>query len=429
MNKERIKARELIQKGSYNEAIKVYYFMWNEKEEILDEWLGWEYASALKKVGRIDDAIKICRVIYKNNSTFRYNNHLYSWCLYEKYFKNLNLKEKPNDIETLIKIGKFIVNITEQNEKLPYEKTVWKIIELNKEPFNVEVIHEWLEKLDVEKLSDNIAVVVIDNKKIKLASSKEKWFYLKSKCLKAMKRYEECIGICELAFEQIKEFHNNRDVWLHVYRAECIFKIGRAKEAIDILTELSQKKEHWVIHSTIFQMKVETGEVEEGLINAFTAALSKEEKNVKVKLFFEIGRVLEKKGDSEYALMHYLLSRELRNEKNWSVPKELESCIERLSYEVEVKSDNLIKELNEFWTNSKLVKTIRYEGCVLSIMPNNKAGFIRLDSENYYFRVNSILNFKKDLKIGAKVSFSIVESFDRKKQRSSKEAKDILFLN
>lgn len=429
MNNERIKAKEYLENGNYNEAIRLYSLIWNGNKVKIDQWLGWEYTCALKKVGRIDDAIKICRIIYQTNSEFRYNNHQYSWCLYEKYFKNINLKDKTQDINKLIDVASFIIKITEQNDKLPYEKTIWKIIKLHKEPFDAKVINEWLKKLDVNKLTDKTTMVVKDGRNISLASSKEEWFYLTSKCLRELRSYEECIKTCDLALHSINEFHNNRDIWMQVEKAECIYKLGQVEEAVNLLNELTLKKEHWVIHNTLFQIQVELGNIEEGLVNAYTAALSKDLAKGKVNMFFKIGNVLEKQKNYKAALMHYLFTRQIRNENKWKIPTELETCIERLSVYEEIELGNLLKDLNKFWTDNKLSKARRFEGCVLSIMPNNKAGFIKLENDNYYFKVISILDSRSKLKVGAKVSFSITESFDKKKNKASKEARDILFVN
>jgi hypothetical protein len=90
--------------------------------------------------------------------------------------------------------------------------------------------------------------------------------------------------------------------------------------------------------------------------------------------------------------------------------------------------DNLYKELRAFWINEKIRLTPREKGIIVNILPNGKAGFIKGDNGSYYFQVQSILKDKYKLKRDMKVSFTLIDSFDKRKNTPTKEAVDVVFL-
>ena len=179
MNELRNKAKRLRDAKKYDEALKVYKILVDDIQfDNMDKWLGWEYADTLKKCNRLDESILICKNIYQHNKDFNYIKFLYSWCLYEKYFKNLDINNKVNinDAIHICKIGNFIINIIDQNSNTPYEKTIYKIIKLleninfsNKD----EKILKWIEKLDLDKISRDVYVFECNGKRLEKASMYE----------------------------------------------------------------------------------------------------------------------------------------------------------------------------------------------------------------------------------------------------------------
>ncbi|MBU3102243.1 MULTISPECIES: tetratricopeptide repeat protein [Clostridium] len=224
----------------------------------------------------------------------------------------------------------------------------------------------------------------------------------------------------------INKFHNDRDVWMQARKAECISLLGDPEAAINLLEQLLVKKDHWTIHKTIFQMKIDLKYYDEGLGHAFMAALTKDPPDKKINLYYKIGQVLEMKKEYKYALMHYVFVKQIRVEKKWNIPSELIQCIDRLSVKDEIKTDNLHMQLRDYWVSQKILISKRFEGFIMKFLPNGKAGFIKVKNNSYYFRTSSILSLKKDVFKDVKVSFSLVDSFDIKKGISTKEAVDIL---
>lgn len=430
MEYSRENAKLLFKNKNFEDAVLVYSKLWENdiNSKKVDKWLGWEYAKALKQLEKLDEAIGICKLIYKSDTSFKYNRDLLAWCLYEKFIKNLKSKDKVENIHQTIKIAIFITKITEQDTNLPYEKTVWKIINFYKEPFNAAEIDRWLCKLNIDLLDDKQSFALVDNKNIEMASSKEKWYYLKCKSLEKLGKYEECIGLCNSALINVKRFHNNRDIWIEKEKAECLSKLGHKEKAINLLLELLNRNEHWSLHEKIFQIQVELRNYENALSHAYAATLSKDPPRGKINLYFEIGKVLEERKEYEYSLIHFYFVKKIREEEGWKNPKELILSIERLEKIITINTDNLYKKLKDYWINEKLKLYDRYEGTILKVMPNGKAGFVKLQHNSYYFKCTSFLTKNKNLSEGDKVTFRVIDSFDHKKGIATKEATDILFI-
>lgn len=426
MDYNRETAKSLYENGDVEKALQIYKVLWEQQiGKSVDCWLGWEYACTFKKAGKIDEAIAICKKVYQENKKFKYINDLLSWCLYEKYLKDIKDTNKPKDISQIVAIANFITHITCQDSKMPYEKSVWKVIKLYKNPFNGTEINFWLDKLNVDLLSEESYCITLNGKKIELASNKEEWYYLKCKALSNMGHFKECIKLCEIALLSGIKFHNDRDVWIEREKAHSIAATGDKENAVNLLKQLLLKKEHWTIYKEIFQIKAELGNYDEALFNAYTAALTRDPPRVKVNLYFDIGRVLEIKGEYECALMHYLFSKEIRKNEQWNVSEKLQNYINRLEVKHNIITDNLFEGLKKFWLNEKFKCTKRYKGTIMRLLPNHKAGFIKSNSESYYFRTNSVLN-NNYIKESMVVTFSLIDSIDMKKNVKTKEAIDIL---
>lgn len=430
MEYSREKARKFSKDKNFLEARQIYSKLWSDniQKSCIDKWLGWEYAKVLKNIGELDKSISICKAIYEADNEFKYNNDLLSWCLYEKYFKNLTYENINKNPSYFFRLAEFIIKITKQEDILPYENTIWKVVKLYKKPFKAEIVYKWLSKLDVDKLNNMSNIIKANDKDIELASPKEEWFYLMCKSLKELCRYDECIEMCDLAFLSISKFHNDRDVWMYVMKAESLLAIGLKEQAADLLNQLLIKKEHWVLYKTIFKVQVALGNDDEGLISAYSAALSRDPLKGKVNLLYDIGKILEKKKEFKYALMHYNLCKIIKMENSWNVQNELNNSIEKLSDIVNIESNNLLDELKDYWKKNKIKSSKRLAGIIFKILPPGKAGFIKTDDESYYFKKGSLLSTKVNLQEGTKVTFTLKDSFDSKKGKMTKEAVDILYV-
>jgi tetratricopeptide (TPR) repeat protein len=432
VDSNRINARKLRSEKKYLEALPLYKNLWvGYKGVKLDCWLAWEYADTLKRSGMIDEAIDICKKVYEIDKVFKYNLDLLAWCLYEKYIKSINVDNPPKDIEKTIRIANFITQISKQESGSPYEYTVWTMIKTlkNRAAVNYSDIDFWLMKLNADLLSD-ISYVVTDKtgKQRELASKKEDWYITKCKILYRTNKYEECLEFCNKSLSIISTFHYDNDIWLNTKKAYCMGVLGEKENAVQMLKSLLVRKEHWSINDMIFRLQVELGEHKSGLFYAYKAALSKDPLRGKVNLFLRIGEVLETLNSKDYALKHYMLCKKIREEEGWKVSGRLDESIASIEGGTGKYSDgDIYRELKMYWTEQKLSFTERSTGVITSLLPTGKAGFLKCENNSFYFQLSSVINRHK-LKINKKVEFSLIDSFDKKKNKETKQAVDILVL-
>jgi len=71
-----------------------------------------------------------------------------------------------------------------------------------------------------------------------------------------------------------------------------------------------------------------------------------------------------------------------------------------------------------------------HKGTIIKILANNNAGFIKEEgSISIYFELKNYLGEKGEVTEGLKVSFTKVESYDKKKQKKSFKAIGINKIN
>ncbi len=424
----RERAKSLRQMKKYEDAEIIYRDIYNNSDlKKVDKWIGWEYADTLKKLNKIDEAIKISKHIYLYNKEFKYIKDLLAWCLYEKYFKDIK-QEQIKDIDNLINIGSFITNITIQDEKLPYEKITFKIIKLvqKSEKYNkFEIVNEWLDKLNYKELSKSSYTLNNNEiKKIEIASPFEEWFYYKIKCQYELGNYIQCKENCEYILNEVNRFHNNRDKWIKRIKANCLWNLGEKDNSIKVLQDLNKEFKNIIIMYELAQKYIEIGEMKKGMDIASRAILFNEPIDKKVGIITMLGEIFYKSNEKEDAFVYYSICKDHIYNNSFKI--NIENRIKELSKDCNIKSQDIMKMFKKVTLSNICFSSERKQGRVLSLLSNNKAGFIKHDSKSYYFKINSLIDKRTYIKIDDKVTFSIVDSFDKRKGNKSEEAIDII---
>ena len=427
MDNLREEAKSYRKSREYNKAAEIYKNIIRDCEiENLDKWLGWEYADTLKRIGYLDDAIEVCKCIYKKDESFKFIKDLLAWCLYEKYFKNNN---NINIIE-LEKIATFITKIVEgDNDKTPYNKVVLRMINKFKKPFVYDKIIQWLEKADLNYLSrEPYRVSTKEDREVELASNLEEWYYLYCKTLYYKKDYKKCLIYKEKAFKDINKFHNSYDIWLNRLEYLCYKNLGELNKAIEGIEVLLNKRELWVCYYDLADVYMLLNENNKAILYLSKALLSNGEDKSKIKAYELMGRVLKNIGRYKEAEMHLLYGKEIRVKENWKIPDNLKEDLKEIdkSYKDKIISLNLKNDLIDIW-RKELLNDNRQYGEIITIGPNNRYGFIKGENENYYFRKSSIID-RRFIKQGMKVSYKLKKGFDVKKNTESVEAIEILIM-
>lgn len=419
MEELRKKAKQLKEEQNYDEAVKVYSEIYSND---CDKWLGWEYSYCLKKLGKNDEAIEICKRIYSKEKNFKYNNDLLAWLLFEVYFKDINKNYTYKEINHLYEIAIFISKIVHQDENSPYEKVMLKTLKILKHHSNKneDKILGIIGRLDVKKLSDIPPTYVVNNRKQEFQSNKEMFYVYKSKALYSKKSYQDCIECCEEALTSINKFHHDNEIWIESRKALCVGQIESIDVAIDKLKELSAIKNHWIFHYEIGQLYQSIKEYEKALLYYCRAAITSEHDQMKVTLYFEMALLIEMTGDNYYANMHALYSKYIRDKEGWNISTELNSFLDKIDKREKENNVQYIV-LQDYWIRKIYEMLGEQKGTITSIAINGKFGFVRSRSGSYYFKTDSTLG-RFYPKQNDNVTFCIVKSFDKKKNQFTNEA-------
>lgn len=419
MEELRIQAKQLKDEKAYDKAIEKYSQIYSPD---CDKWVAWEYAHCLKRLEQHDRAIDICKTLYSKDKTFKYNNDLLAWLLFEKYFKEIKQVYSYEEVNLIYKIALFVSEIVTQDEETPYEKIMLKTLRILKKNSNNpdDKILTILEKIDTQKLSETAPKYKIKDKEQEYQSNKEMFYAYKTKALYNKKLYEECISCCEEALNTIEKFHHNNDIWIQSRKALCLGEMENVDIAINELKKLVAIKLHWIFYAEIARLYQAINDNINALLYFCRAAITSDPPQMKVTLYYEMAELINTLGDSNIANLHAVFAKDIREKEGWNISSELNALINETK-KADNKQKAQIEILQEYWL-SKIYETLgTLIGTISNIHRNGKFGFIKSGKESYYFKIVSILG-RYRAKQGDKVIFSIIESFDKTKSQMTKEA-------
>lgn len=414
-------ASALRKQQEYEEAVALYRALWQEHREQCDEWDGWGYAQSLRKLGRSQEALDICREAYPLKPDFDYLRNLYAWCIFD-----LEIKRDDSEIEKdegrFFKAADAILKLVEPGQYSPYMRTILRVIDYYKSraSYPAERILEWCDRIQPERLS-NVPGRGPDGKgkTVEYASDREKWYSNRCKALHEAGRFEDCIHCGQEALSGFQRFHHDNDIWFKWRIALSRAELGDKETAIAELQGLLSKKKDWFIHHRIAQYLFELGQADQALAYALNAALAPGDLEYKWELFLLMGNLLKAPSDLEVAQKHILLAAKIRQELDWKMPAELSEAVQRLGIDVssEVSAEDLHRSLRRHWQSLKVADMPEGKGEIKNLLPHGKAGFIRGDNgEDYYFKISSFRGLRHLLEPGQRVSFHIERNPDPQKR-------------
>lgn len=426
MDELRNKAKELRNLGDHKEAVEIYVKLYNPN---CDRWIAWEYADSLKKCNDIDLAINICKVTYENSKDFKYIKDLYSWLLFEKYFKSIQDSYQADEIIHLYNTAIFVTKLVTQNINSPYENIVVQTIKiLSKHSSNQwRKVLELISKLDLSMVADKPLIYNKQQKEIEYQSNREMLYAYKTKALLELNQYEDCIKSCNEAFSVIKKFHHDNDTWINLRRAKCITALGDIDNGIELLKDISIKKIHWDIYYELAKMFVKKNDISNALLYFCKAAITKDPPKMKVTLFYDMAILYYEIGNIENARLLCYFAYKIRVSEDWSIPTNLHNLLDKTNaLDKEFEFDN--KKITNLCV-SEIYTILEYkQGNVSKVQPHGKTGFISCGKDSYYFKMSSVINMRS-IKLGDNVNFCLVDSYDQSKNKVTKEASYIQFIN
>ena len=358
-----------------------------------------------------------------------------------KYFKLEKNNEKSHDFDkkysfkfiktiydSIIKEMKEINNENKEyiiyimthlkNSDVFYKITVFKVVEIlfKKQNPEYDKIIKWLEKLEVELLSDEQQKYESNGKKIVRSSEKEKYYMQLSKAYEKLRNYEKAKEISMEALEKLKEFSNDSDIWLRRRVAEYDVDNKDYDKALSIYKDIQKKKNDWFILREIGIIYLKKCEFTKGKNYLLDAACAFGEVNKKLNLFLDLYIYL-KEYDKKLAIMSLKIYFKIRLEENWKITSKDKEMAELEN--IELSKEELIKiSIKRFLENCKELRwkdEVFYKGKVDSI--KDKFFFIKREGGERYYCKTKEYPSKKVPVIGTPLKFNLIETFDNKKNK------------
>jgi len=425
INQQELKqqAIQLRKKKRYNEALPKYEKLWDETG---DEYDGAGLLSCLRKLGLFDRAIPFADELIEKFPDFQ-------WCKNEVIWTYiagiLNKLKEDVPLEKVIDTSKKIMSLNP--EGLAAKMAVFKVLKLAKASNNWDTVDEWVVKLTPESLSTE---PMIDSKGREGWCDQSLWYNYRIKSLIEKDRSEQALEYFDGVIEKFpiqKKFFQRLKALAH-YKLK---NLNGAETIYSILCS-GYKPDWWLLHEYARVLR-DKGSKVDALKMMYQAVSINPKLETMVNLLIDIGMLCKEMKKDEEARAHFVLSSLLRDEKGWSIPKELSSAISELNGTIgDKKEPSSIKEAlsmcHKAWESllgdsypSKSKRKPRKElnGKIIMGKSDLPFCFIKGEGNDSYFCSKSYL--PNDIKDGDKVVFNAIPSFDKKKNKESWKAIDI----
>ncbi len=386
-----------------------------EDPSSFNDFQAMDYVKELKNQGRTDDAIEAGRTFLQvGEGLSGFINH-YGYALYNKYINVDDDKIKEKE-DLFFSIVDEIASLCKQEKYSPLEATINKAMKyvMNQKPVDYQKLSALLDKLDVQELSIDPFINAAGKE---YESKKEKWYRLKVRCAYELADYKSCVEYANMAFTQPIKWHYNNLNWVKYYRASSLVHLQRYEEAENEFLSLGNKIPNVDSFQVLYDLYMNTGKVNEAYTNL-------------VYKFFKSGYTLD-----ELALYEKILEM-VKTGKNQEVIDLANAFLYQLKQENHKDvSQNSINEQYQQMDSSTLYDRLynqlmehldeyieRFEGKVVYYNKDKEFGSIyQEDDDNLFFRQSDYI-YDEVVEKHDVVEYSLMKTYDFKKQRPSSKA-------
>lgn len=414
----------------YDEALPLYEKLWDGGWREGREWAGWGYATCLRKLGRLADALDICREVYRLKPEMEHNCSLYAWCIYDTEIKNKNSATQENERD-FFKAADAIVKLTHVKSKFsPRATTVFKVIDYLTEAranYPAAQILEWLDKLDPVNLSVECWIGPgKDGKQVEYASEQEKWYAERAKALDSLGRYQESKDASLKALKTIDKCHYDNDIWFNYRIAVADKNLGLLDEAQTRLEMVRKRKKDYFIDLEMAEVAFAQNQLNDAIKFACSAALAPGQNDLgfRWKVYFLLAQLFKQKGEIALAKEHALLVWRIRTEQDWNVPAEVKNLASQMAIDLSDKRSarEICSGLLEIWVNTLFGDRKQIRGRIIKVNENGKSGFIEAeDGKKYYYHSRELREKHFLFYYGVKVEFYFEPATEKGKKDSAIE--------
>ncbi|MED4990885.1 tetratricopeptide repeat protein [Parageobacillus toebii] len=418
-------ANSLRKMGKYAEALSIYENLWKSSK---DKFVGAGLLHCLRKLSDYERALKFAMELEREYVDFEWCRNEIIWTYIEGKLLRIDSKAP---IDKTLSVAQKILNLGPNNIAL--QKVVFRVLKVAKKLNKWNIVQEWIDKINPDDIS---------NEPIKTIkgtigwSMQSLWYYYKIYSLLESKKYIEVI---EMADAIRGKFPLQQEMFFVRLKALAYYKLGDFSRAEEIYSQLCNKKgrvEWWLLYEYAKTMK-QLGNHEDAL-NLMYKAISKGNKiESMVTLISDIGFTCMQLNRKEEAFYHIMLFKLIRDKNNWNVQRNVIKLLEKLSEELKLSLERfsykeVLKHCKSYWdtqNSSNIIhkRKIRKSliGKVLITSKEAPYCFIQSGHESFFCLKS---NIPGELVENMEVQFDAILSFDKKKNRESWKAINVVVL-
>lgn len=382
-----------------------------QEATLSDAYILSKLGTRLRHLGAAQEFVdKIDTFNYEDVKQKKYVNDSYLYCLYNAKVSAYEYNEET--FQEFIEVSEKIVTNCEQKSceeynYNPYVLTVHKVIQVLRSRPSTNYFQElkWINKLNPELLPSQPKEIQAGNgKTYELASLKEFYYQVKTRCLEKIENFEECVECCNTALNLFDKLHYRNGLWFAARKLYCECMITGKKEDIENYKEIAERHKFWYMFHKLSNIYLSSGDLENALYYSAKALLSDEFDSEKmINLLYDLGLLFENSNEKFKAKAFYESVLYYRSLAGWHIPEELRFVEKELNLFRDKKPN--IEQLRGFALEVIKSKENLIWGKVININKERKFGFIRYDKDkSMYFSLKTI---KVPLEIGNKVLFKI----------------------
>lgn len=247
-------------------------------------------------------------------------------------------------------------------------------------------------------------------------SHRVQWYLQVTRALLDAERWSDLIAQCDRALT-LPGLQPKERGWVAERRGRALLGLERFEEAVEALGEQVRRSADWWVRHALAQALLGIGDTVGAATQLRLALADGHDLSKRWRVIALLSQLLNEE-DPDLAGHHAAFAQELREEQGWPADRDLATAIAALG--TVGGADR--RRLTEYWRGAEDPDaTPRQEGVVSRVLDGGGSGFLTPDdgSEPLYF---SMGRGKEAPPAGTRVSFTVVDSFDQKKQRASKRA-------
>lgn len=421
----REKALSLRRARRYADALPLYQMMWEQDREACTTWDAWAYALCLQQTRRLDEALDMCRRIYRHDPAFGPARSLYAWCIFQKIPHDT---DDESSAATLLKAADAIAKLCQADETgTPLAPVALKAAAhyLGRATPHPDKALEWLDRLLPATLGTEPRQLTLpDGKTVVLASNQEQYYSLRIKALYLRGSHTVCAGACREALAVLPAFHYDNDLWFRRYLAQSLLRTDQAKEARELYAYILPRKRAWFLLKEAGDVCMAMGEQKMSEYFHLSAAVECAEPDKAVRLLELLAGQCLRRDDTEPARLHVTTACRLRAERQWNLPISLAELADRCGIDTgALPADGNLrhdwKMLQSYW-EARLDSILPpLQGRIGRMLPGDRAGFVQCEKDGrmHFFQSAQFRGRRALLAEGLAVRFRIETGYDAKKDK------------